>query len=254
MTDCAICFRHHPDLDGDCSERCRHIEASIGNVCSRCHLRTLDHLDLIAEAVALTAPVTTGSSTGVGGAYGSKPPVPTVWLDWTRGDELRGCLASWARMIHEDDPDLPWPTNTSSDLLAWLRLRWHDRLPQHEAVREFAAEISVWFYEARRVLGRTEQGQMIACPSCGARLRVDITAEPDKDITCRRCGHAGPASWLVRMAAISDDGYVDAEAITAYFDVSERSLRRWAKSGQLRHRGRRPVLYAIADVRILAGA
>jgi len=248
MTDCAICHRHHPDLDGNCTDRCRHNDATIGAVCARCHLRTLDRLDVIAEALALDAPVGGGRGGTVGGAYASRPPVATTWLDWTRGDELRGCLGSWARAIHEDDPDLPWPATTAAALCAWLRLRWHDRLPWHEAVAEFAAEIDVWAAEARRVLGRTATGQVIACPSCAGRLRVDLAADPDADIVCRRCGAQGSAAWLVRLTAT--DGWADAEAL-AFLGAAERSLRRWAANGEIRSRGRRPVLYSVADVRQL---
>jgi hypothetical protein len=249
MTDCAICRRHHPTTAGDCGPGCRHVDATIGSVCARCHLRTLDRLDTIAEAAALTAPVSLPSGGAAGGAYGSRPPVAVGWLDWTRGDELRGCLGSWARVVHEDNPDLPWPTTTIPELLTWLRLRWHDVLPAHEAVVEFASEMDVWAGEAMRVLGQTETGQVITCPGCAGRLRVDIAEDPDADIACRRCGATGTAAWMVRLAASQGaDGWADAEAL-GYLGASDRTLRWWARRGKVRSRGTRPVLYSVADVR-----
>lgn len=245
MTSCALCLRHRPDADGGCTESCRHVEPTVGQVCARCHLRVLDQLDTIAEAIALDAPVEQHGSK-VRAAFGSKPPTSTAWLDWTRGDELRGCLGSWARAIHEDDPDLDWPVTTAAGLCAWLRLRWHDRLPWHEAVAEFAAEIEVWAREARRVLGRRPVGEVITCPGCEARLRVDIVGDPDGTVACRRCGQTGTAAWLMRLA--SAEGWADSEALAVGYGVSERSLRRWARHGEVKAKGTRPRLYAIADV------
>ena len=246
MTDCAICTKHHPDDAGDCTSRCRHRDATIGSLCARCHLRILDHLDLIGEAVALSAPVAVHGSK-VRQAFGSKPPVSADWLDWMRGDELRDCLGSWCRVVHEDHSEFPWPRTTSAAFVVWLRERMHDVLPAFEAIAEFAAEVDVWAREARRVLGRTPTGEIIGCPQCSARLRVDIAADRDATVTCRRCGMTGTAAWMVRLASV--DGWADADAIGSWFAVSERSLRRWARAALVRTKGRHPVTYSIADVR-----
>jgi hypothetical protein len=116
-------------------------------------------------------------------------------------------------------------------------------------VVEFAAEMDVWAGEAMRVLGQTETGQVITCPGCAGRLRVDIAEDPDADIACRRCGATGTAAWMVRLAASQGaDGWADAEALQ-FIGAAERSLRRWARQGKIRHRGTRPVLYSVIDVR-----
>ena len=248
MTDCAICTRHHPTADGDCGDRCHHTDATIGLICDRCHLRILRHLTTIETAWHISAGG--AITTGRGGGNERSLPGGTEWLNWRQGNELRGCLVGWARVWHEDaDADLPWPATTIEALLTWLRIHLHGYGAHHEAVADFAAELSDWARAAARIIGDTPTGQIVTCPGivedCGQRLRVNL-ADPDAEIHCRRCATTWTAGRLLLLGTSGDaDAWADSEAIHAVTGIPERTLRDWGAKGTVR---RRNGLYHVGDV------
>lgn len=245
MTWCAVCTRHVLD-QGEHTDRCRHNDATLGNLCGVCAQRIRDDLDAIVAALDCSPP-----SHGPGSRSGERAlPGGTEWLDWRQGAELLGVLESWCRCWHEDvttDDAAPvWPRRTIVDMCRWLRAMLEQFGAGHEAIADMADELAAWGRRARRLTGDLPAGHVAPCP-CGRRLRVDA-ADMDATVKCVGCG----AKWTVRSLVIQagdDDAWLDPDAIEAWTGVHPRTLRRWAAAGKVE---REHGLYRVGSVRAAA--
>lgn len=245
MTDCAVCSRH-VIADGACSDRCRHREAHVGNLCGPDMQRIRDDLDAIVSAMNCSPP-----THGPGAGSGERAlPGGTEWLDWREGSELRGVLESWCRVWHQDatteDAAPVWPRTTVVDMCAWLRMMLESFGAHHEAIADFAQELRDWGARARRLTGDIPSGHVVPCP-CGRRLRVEAH-DMDAEVTCRGCG----TRWTTRSLIIyagDDDAWVDWQAIEEWLGVPRSTLYRWASAGKVE---RSHGLFRVGSVRDMA--
>ena len=254
MTDCAICRRHHPDLDGDCTDRCRHVDATIGDLCQRCHLGILRNLTTITEAWELSAQGSVSTGRGTSSEVGL--PGGTEWLNWRAGGEVIGTLNDWCITWHEDIPDVEFPTAANRNdlvpvLCQWLRVHMHDVGCRHEYIKLFDEEIAGLAALARRIIGDVPPGQVVICPgiveTCGARLRVDIAADPHAEVYCRKCSTTWtPIRLMLYGVEGATDMYWPLDFIELYCGVPRRTQQRWGRQGSVRrnHAGE----YHVGDV------
>lgn len=105
-------------------------------------------------------------------------------------------------------------------------------------VDDFADEIGACVRVLRRWDSTTEErGTMVRCPTvtdageCGYRLSYRDMDEP---VTCRRCGQTRDAATLA-LIAMSDgrEVWLDPEAAAKWLCVSEPTLRRMARRGEI---------------------
>jgi hypothetical protein len=83
-----------------------------------------------------------------------------------------------------------------------------------------------------------DRGTMVKCPTvheddgeCGYRLYYTDVHE---DVTCRRCGATRSAMTLAAVAAADGrDVWLDPEAASTWLGVSEATLRRMARRGEI---------------------
>ena len=247
---CAICTRHHPNDDGECTKGCRHRETDQGLLCGPCAQRIRDDLDVIVWAWQETEEPPTLT---VGGSGRSNEPVlpgSCDWFEWRSGRPVMDVCASWARDWHEclqeTDPTLLWPAQTVEAVVGFLRQHLDTFGVGHPAIDDFARELAPVARYARRLIGDVPSGQVILCPGlagpCGRRLRIDM-ADLDATVKCRGCETEWTAGRLILNAADSD-GYADAEAIEAVLRIPQSTLRRWARAGIVDRRGQ---CYSISD-------
>ena len=105
-------------------------------------------------------------------------------------------------------------------------------------IDDFADEVRACTRVLRRWDATAEdRGTMVRCPTvtdageCGYRLSY---RDMDEQVTCRRCGQTRDASTLA-LIAMSDgrEVWLDPEAAAKWLCVSEVTLRRMARKGDI---------------------
>ena len=121
------------------------------------------------------------------------------------------------------------------------------RICEHPAVDEFATELRQLHRQAQAASGQSPRTSWaVACPSdvddeeCGNKLRIN-GEDFDGHVTCRRCKTTWQTQRLLLVAASSATSaiWLDPEAVGRMYNVSTKTLQRWARDGKIqRERGR----------------
>jgi hypothetical protein len=250
--------------------------AESSTTCEPCRAwlaRTIDQVAGYAALAARSVARTTKAATSAH-AFGSRPPLVVEALDpelamiaLNAGDEssevtILAMCEMWERAVREDRHLAPYgpasearhATTTAAALRGCTgflarQVDWMTTTPGFDLagfadhVRRAAAILRRWDIDAATV------GTRLACPAIlddGAECGAVIRLEPGGDaITCRGCGHAWTALWLLQVAGSGIDAWADLEAAARYSSLSERSIRRWAATGRVRRRG---LLYSLGDL------
>ena len=246
-----------------CAQRGRQVRLKFGHCCAVCADRLLADVRLVLELACMASvePVTSG--VGGTGVYGSRPPINVAGID--PENTLTGpapsptvleVLEQWVRMVREERqmaPYGPWSaaeaskvqgeaSATSATLTACVRFlaaqtEWIVGTPDFP-LEDYRSELTAcvqalrrWDPEAR------SRGMMVPCPTltddstCGLRLRYEDLTEL---VRCRRCGVSRDASTLAAIA-MSDgrEVWLDPEAAANWLGISEPTLRRMARRGDI---------------------
>lgn len=263
---CVLCaargHRHRLESGHCCTDHAARLATSIADI-----------LRLAADAAAWIAP---GSSTG-GGARpvpGSKPPCRVDAMDPEntllpgRDMTVLQCLEEWERMIRDMRGMVAYGpasagrtaggmyagTNaTLSGCVTFLGRQVAWIIDAEFPLEDFAGEM----HDCVRVLKRwdheaQDMGTMVKCPTvnedgseCGYRLHY---LAADEHVTCRRCGATRDVAQLVYVA-MSDgrDVWLDPEAAASWLGISESTLQRMARRGDVeRSHGRYLIRHAAA--------
>lgn len=199
---------------------------------------------------------------------GQDPPVSS---------SIAGLLADWERMLREHRGLAPYGPATAHHVgidegvlaaqagrqavrVLLASIDWITAEPSWP-LEDFADEIR---RSARRMRALAQppgaSDRVVRCPTltdestCGRRLTVRTWAALDDDrtigepITCGSCGVTRSPEQLLSVAG-KQDTWADAEALAAWFGISERTLRRWAEKKLIR---RERGMYSWADVTAIA--
>lgn len=259
-----------------CAARGKTTRLESGHCCVSCaawlQTSVADIARLAADAAAWVAP---GSSTGGGGhsVPSSRPPLSVDAVDPELtligpppSPSVLEVLESWERMVRDMRGMAPYgPASaarargglyegTSATLVASVaflgrQVAW--MTTQEFPLEDFADEMRACVRVLRRWdLDAEDVGTMVKCPTlhedegeCGYRLYY---RDWDEHVTCRRCGVSRDASTLVAVA-MSDgrDVWLDPEAAAQWLGVSEVTLRRMARRGDIeRDHGRYLIRHA----------
>ena len=243
-----------------------------GHVCVPCAARlqvdVADIVRLAADAAAYVFPSSTGSS-GTRTVPGSRPPCrveaiqpeltpvpqqgqpPEVW------PSVLEVVEAWERMVREARGLAPYGPASAARTAAAARdgqagsqatltgcvrflgaqVAWMSTEPDFP-IEDFADEVGACVRVLRRWdLTAEERGTMVRCPTlmesgeCGYRLYY---ANPEDDVTCRRCGATRSAMTLAAVAmADGAEVWLDPEAAASWLGVTEGTLRQWARQGKV---------------------
>lgn len=246
-----------------CARFARTTRLKHGHCCADCADRLAADVARIVELAAMASAEPVRSSGLTSGVYGSRPPVNVAGLDPENAlvgpapaPTVLDVLESWVRMVREDRemaPYGPWSategarvqgqaTAASATLTVLVRFlvtqnEWIVGTPDFP-LEDYRAEISQcvqalrrWDADAQRV------GTMVPCPTmtddgeCGYRLHYE---DLDDSVQCRRCKVTRDASTLAAVA-MSDgrEVWLDPEAAAGWLGISEPTLRRMARRGEI---------------------
>lgn len=264
-----------------CAARGKATKVETGHCCVGCAgwLATAiaDIARLAADAAAWVAPA---SSSGGGSrpVPGSRPPCNVDSLDPELtltgpppSPTVLEVLESWERMVRDMRGLAPYGPASAARLADGLYAGTSATLvgcvdflgrsvpwvttAEDFPLEDFADEMRACVRVLRRWdVDREDMGTMVKCPTlnddgeCGYRLYY---RDWDEHVTCRRCGVTRDASTLVAVA-MSDgrDVWLDPEAASQWLGVSEVTLRRMARRGDIeRAHGR----YLIRHAALTAG-
>jgi hypothetical protein len=237
--------------------------------CSQCeramHRQLGEILDFVALAEANLVP-----GCGAGGRGTERPiGIRVDALDLVAGFDVLPQLESWERLFREDYnltkygevsghratvvmvrmpahdgatiPPLVAISGYMSGTVIFLQ-QWLPRIcDDHAAVDEFAYELRQLHRQAQAASGQSPRNSWnVACPSdtddgeCGNRLKVN-GEDFDGQVSCRKCQTTWPVQRLLLVAASSTSSAImlDAEAAARMYNVSTKTLHRWAKAGRI---------------------
>ena len=222
-------------------------------------MQVADIARLAADAAAWVAP---GSSTGGGSrpVPASRPPLRVDALD-PENTPVPGHDAtvlelceSWERMIRGMRGMAPYGPASAARARGGL---YEGTTATLVASTAFLGRQVAWMVDAEfpledfademrdcvRVLRRWDHaaedlGTMVKCPTlhedegeCGYRLYY---ADVHEDVTCRRCGATRSAMTLAAVAAADGrDVWLDPEAAAQWLGISESTLQRMARRGEV---------------------
>jgi hypothetical protein len=246
---------------------CQHETAQMA--CVKCERRMHRQLREILDYVAL-AETNLVPGQGVGGRGTERPiGIRVDALDLVAGFDVLPQLESWERLFREDyklakygqisgqrarvvmvtmpahdgrsiPPQIAisgYISGTVTFLQQWLPRICAD----HAAVDEFAHELRQLHRQAQAASGQSPRTSWnVACPSdtddgeCGNRLKVN-GEDFDGHVTCRQCKTTWPVQRLLLVAASSTTSAImlDPEAAARMYNVSTKTLQRWAKDGRI---------------------
>lgn len=231
---------------------CRHKQDhEIVGICTRCQITTSRQLhDIRAtwyKAHGELIP-TTGSNTN--GSSEPKIGVNVAALSWVNGAPILNVLGEWEKLIRDERNLTPVGTITAHTLAHEI-----DRITRfHLAHLEWTADqpwASEYVLEVRELhqQGRTacrdtdEAGMRIDCPGeleegglCGKRLRIPTDAEAT--VYCKQCHTTWDQRRLaaVAMSVAEIEVMLPIGQVAALTGVPERTIRRWADSGNVTKR------------------
>jgi hypothetical protein len=237
--------------------------------CPKCertmHRQLREILDFVALAETNLIP-----GSGAGGRSTERPlGIRIDALDLVAGFDVLPQLESWERLFREDyklakygeisgrraqvvSVNLPRQESGSiphqiaisgymSGTVTFLQ-QWLPRICEnHPAVDEFARELRLLWRQAQAASGQSPRTSWnVACPSdtddgeCGNRLKVN-GEDFDGHVTCRHCHTTWPVQRLLLVAATSTTSaiWLDPEAAARMYNVSTKTLQRWAKDGRI---------------------
>ena len=254
-----------------CAKRNK-VTESESHVCVACaswlQVQVADIARLAADAAAYIAPGSS-SSGGARSVPGSRPPLTVDAVDPELtligpppSPSVLEVVESWERMIREMRQMAPYGpasaararladgmyAGTSVTLVGCVdflgrSVAWMTTEPEFP-VEDFVDEVRSCVRVLRRWdLDAEHPGTMVKCPTlldegeCGYRLHYQDVHD---DITCRRCGTTRSAMTLAAVAmADGREVWLDPEAAAGWLGVSEATLRRMARKGEIkRHRSR----------------
>lgn len=227
MSECPNCHQHH------------HTHTTI---CPRCELRITQQLTQLAlnHQTANNDPTLTPRGQPGHTTHATQPlPGGTNWLNHVHGHDTLTILEAWADDFANRYRLTP-PHPTIPALTQWLRNNLPTATRDHPALTDLATELTRLVRTSRVYAGLTQAPHMrINCPQqlqdntdCGRVLHID-THTPHATTRCRDCGTEWD-SLRLQLHALNTPGleaWVDAEAAARFAQVSERTLRRWAKNG-----------------------
>ena len=232
------------------------------------HHQLRDILEFVALAETNLLP---GKGNGVWSAWTGEQPIGirVDALDLVAGFDVLPALESWERLFREDfkltkygeisgqrarvvmismpnqnKRSLPRQIPISgyfSGTVIFLQ-QWLPRICEtHPAVDEFSKELRYLHRQAQAASGQSPRTSWnVTCPSdiddgeCGSRLRVN-GEDFDGHITCRQCHTTWPVQRLLLVAASSTTSaiWLDPEAAARMYNITTKTLQRWAKSGRI---------------------
>jgi len=244
-----------------CAQRGRQTRLKHGHCCAMCADRLTADVRLVGELATMASVEPRKGSGGMSTAYGSKPPINVAGVDpeltltgHPPSPTVLDVLESWVRMVREErdmSPYGPWSghaaatvatTGTKATLVACVgflanQTEWVVGTPDFP-LEDYRSEITACVRALRRWDPMAaDLGQMVKCPTltddgeCGYRLHYQDMSEP---VTCRRCRVTRDATTLAAVA-LSDgrEVWLDPEAAANWLGISEPTLRRMARRGQL---------------------
>lgn len=270
---CAVCHEpaHTPGEECDAGEACTTTRIHLGMTCRRCYERMARQLaDLPKLYVYAGQELTPGAGSDTGGRGTERGiGVRIAALDLRAGLDLLGVLGQWERDWRETFED-PAPTaaprahrdRVGADLVAvcgWLRANLIRSARAHPAIDVFAGELGELHQAASiaaRTVGRREV--WVECPTdvgqdanpdltgqtevdpdagprrCGKRLRL-TGLDATKNVWCRGCRRSWNVQRLLMVAAsdVETGVWLPPEDVAILLGVSERTLRLWAKDGEV---------------------
>lgn len=259
---CVLCAMH------DRQTRLRH-----GHCCAMCADRLTADVRRIGELAVMASVEPKAGRGGMSTSFGSKPPINVSGVDpeltligHPPSPTVLDVLESWVRLVREERqmaPYGPWSaavaaSSTTSGTQATLvgcvgflaaQTEWIVGTPDFP-LDDYRSEITACVRALKRWDPTAEDpGTMVKCPTltedgeCGYRLHYHQMDEP---VTCRRCGVTRDAMTLAAVA-MSDgrDVWLDPEAAANWLGMSERTLRRMARRGDIeRSHGRYLIRHA----------
>lgn len=259
-----------------CAARNRQTRLKHGHCCAVCADRLTDDVRQVLHLATQASAEPQAGRGGMSTAYGSRPPVNISGLDPeltlvgpAPAPTVLDVLESWTRMVREERqmaPYGPWSiaaarsvhgrvTGTGATLTACVgflaaQTEWIVSEPDFP-LEDYRTEITACVRALRRWDPTAEDpGTMIQCPTitddgdeCGYRLHYHDLNEP---VMCRRCGVTRDASTLAAVA-MSDgrEVWLDPEAAANWLGISEPTLRRMARRGDVeRSHGRYLIRHA----------
>jgi len=262
-----------------CAARDRHTRLRYGHCCAACADRLTADVRHILDLAAMASAEPVRNVGVTSGVYGSRPPLNVAGLDPENtlvgpapSPTVLDVLESWTRMVREDRqmaPYGPWSaaegsrvqgaaTDTAATLMALVgflaaQTEWIVGTPDFP-LEDYRSEISSCVRALRRWDSSSHRvGTMVPCPTmtddgeCGYRLHYEDLAD---SVQCRRCGVTRDAATLAAVA-MSDgrEVWLDPEAAAGWLGISEPTLRRMARRGDLvRSHGRYLIRHALGSL------
>ena len=248
--------------------------------CSRCEHRMHTQLSEILQFVAL-AETNLVPGSGAGGRSTERPlGVRVDALDLVAGFDVLPQLESWERLFREDYQLAKYgeisgqrarvvvvtmPTHDGRSIPPQIAINGYisgtvtflqqflPRICEHPAVDEFATELRQLHRQAQAASGQSPRTSWsVSCPAdvdegeCGNKLRVN-GEDFDGHVTCRSCKTTWEVKRLMLVVASSQTAeiWIDSEAAVEMFGIPSRTLRDWAKRGDIRRNAGR---YEVASL------
>lgn len=252
---------------GVVSARCvicvRPIDVTRGErmACSSCEIDMRDQLTDVLEFYALAeGELLPGSGSGASGTERGLG-VRIAALDYLAGHDAVAVLALWEGEWREHyglsiEPMLGRPVPLLARCVAFLRAWLPRACADHPAIDDFATELRQCWAEGRNAARcAPAASEAISCPAddedrrdgiCGYRIAVD-EGHLRGWVRCKRCGTDWNVPHLMHVA-ISTPGaefWADPESAARYFRVDPSTLRRWARSEQIRREHGRYEMHSI---------
>ena len=231
--------------------------------CAACERRINQNLSEIQE-FAIYAQANLVPGQGAGGRSTERPlGIRVDALDLCAGFDVLPQLESWERAFRQDYGLAPYGQAslernraatehnmaqvTLTGVIRFLHA-WNARVcADHPAVDEYAREVAALWRQAQAASGQSPRTSWaVACPAdvndgeCGNKLRIN-GEDFDGSVSCRKCSTTWQTQRLLLVAASSATSaiWLDPEAIGRMYNISLRTLQRWAKDGSIqRERGR----------------
>ena len=269
-----------------CAHHGRQTRLKWGHCCARCADRLASDVRAISDLACMAAAsIAPGSGTGVAGptVAGSRPPVTVDALDPELAligpppsPTVLDVVEAWERMIRDYRGMAPYgpasahraavaartgaggSVGTRATLVGVVgflagQSEWVTSEPGFP-LEDYADEVRACVRVLRRWDTEAEHpGTMVKCPTltddgeCNYRLHY---RDLEDEITCRRCGATRSAMTLAAVAmADGREVWLDPEAAASYLGVSESTLKRMARRGEIdRAHGRYLVRHRVEEI------